>query len=161
MGFQRKVYTPPAPAPVRPAVRAGSYSAPPPAAPVNKQPRLQNPHLRLMMRKPGLSCLLRVPGVCKGARDDTCGCHGNSSQYNKGGHHKAHDFFMVRGCARCHAWLDSSHVATGEERAEAFRIGLNRQIAEWRSLADAPGVDNIDRAAIRWALVNLGERGYT
>lgn len=124
-----------------------------------KHPRQENPHLRLMMRYPGQNCLLLVPRVCVD-NGRTCGCHGNSSSFNKGKGLKAHDFFMVRGCDRCHTWLDSSYSASGQERQEAFLTGLWRQIAEYRFLLEQSDLPAKDRAAVEWALQGLKEHGY-
>ena len=128
-----------------------------------KEPRIEIPHLMLMARRPGQICLLRVPDVCLYPgmqRDDCCGCHGNSVEYGKGLGRKADDCFVVRGCARCHLFLDSSYSATNEQRQGAFRAGLQRQIAEWRHLLTRSDTPAKDREAVALALEHLRVKGY-
>jgi hypothetical protein len=128
-----------------------------------KEPRLENPHLLLMARSELRPCLLQVPGVCThapGAEVWCCACHGNAAEYNKGLGMKAHDFFSVWGCARAHNWLDSSYVASGEERQQAFREALPRQIVQWAKMLEPFACGAKDRKACEWALQHLFERGY-
>lgn len=130
-----------------------------------KQPRLENPHLLLMARRELRPCLLGIPGVCptehhRSIAVQCCACHGNSSIFNKGGHIKAHDFFTVWGCARCHTWLDESYTASGDERQKAFLAALELQIDEWVILALEPMTTQKDCDAVTWALEHLSERGY-
>jgi hypothetical protein len=160
-GFSRKTYVAPAPPPARPLAFTANYGRqeytdggrP-------KEPRLENQHLLLMARRSGQSCLLQVEGVCWGAKDDTCACHGNSAIFGKGMGMKAHDFYTVRGCARCHTWLDTSYIATYEERMSAFMDGMSRQISEWRRAVLDPRTSDADRRAIQWALDNLKREGF-
>lgn len=164
MTFGRRIYTPPAPAPLRPLERAPNYaSAAGMSTPVPKEPRLENPHLLLMARNVRRPCLLRVPGVCMAAGPDLpmwcCACHGNSSIYGKGGHIKAHDFFTVWGCATCHTWLDTTAKASGEDRQQAFAEALPRQIDQWAIIEAGPW-SRKDRDAARWALEQLSARGF-
>lgn len=127
-----------------------------------KDPRLENPHLLRMARCETRPCLLRVPDVCRAGASSVpcCACHGNSHEFGKGRGYKAHDFFSVWGCARCHRWLDESYSATGEERYMAFRTALVRQITAWAEIARAPTANPRDVDATRWALDHLVARGY-
>lgn len=163
-GFARSAYTPPPAAPVRPLARVPNYTRVEySGGGLPKEPRIEIPHLMLMARRPGQICLLRVPGVCPYPgmqRDDCCGCHGNGFEYGKGLGIKAHDFFTVRGCARCHLWLDSSYRASYEERQDAFRAGFQRQITEWRYLLTCADTPAKDREAVALALEHLRAKGY-
>lgn len=163
-GFARPAYTPPPAAPVRPLDHAPNYTRVDySGGGLPKEPRIEIPHLMLMARRPGQICLLRVPGVCPYPgmqRDDCCGCHGNGFEYGKGLGIKAHDFFTVRGCARCHLWLDSSYRASYEERQDAFRAGFQRQITEWRYLLTCADTPAKDREAVALALEHLRVKGY-
>jgi hypothetical protein len=126
-----------------------------------KQPRLENPHLLLMAREVRRPCLIRSPQCCaSGYAVQCCACHGNSSRYGKGRGIKAHDFFSVWGCARCHTWLDESYTASGQERQQAFEAALDRQITEWVIIALDPSTSKKDYEAVSWAINNLTERGY-
>ena len=127
-----------------------------------KNPRLENPHLLLMARREPRPCLLAVPGVCRAGFSlvSCCACHGNGSRFNKGGRMKAHDFFSVWGCDRCHTWLDESYSATGEERQGAFLSALVRQIEHWAMIACGASTNHKDRDAARWALDHLSALGY-
>jgi hypothetical protein len=129
---------------------------------IPKNPRLEKPHLLLMARAVPRPCLLRVPGVCASGLHDTscCACHGNGHEWNKGARIKAHDFFSVWGCARCHNWLDSSHVADYCQRDDAFRVALSRQIVEWAKIAASSTAKPADRNAATWAIEHLITRGY-
>ena len=124
-----------------------------------KEPRIEIPRLMLMARRPGQMCLLQIPRVCEGARDDTCHCHLNGAAYNKGLGMKAHDPFGVRGCARCHTFLDSSYSATYEERQAAGLVGLARQIDEWKQ-QEHTLPDLKDREAVQTALRFLRLKGF-
>jgi hypothetical protein len=165
-GFKRVEYVAPPPAPLRPLVRTPDYSEQPYTNGGRpKDPRIEIPHLMLMARRPQQVCLLRIPGVCPGAmlRDDCCHAHLNGAAFNKGLGLKAHDFFGVRACARCHTWLDSSYSATQEQRQAAGLAGLQRQIAEWRFLLTKVGIAREpvkDREAVALALEHLKARGY-
>jgi len=163
-GFARPAYTPPPAAPVRPLGRAPNYTRVDySGGGLPKEPRIEIPHLMLMARRPGQICLLRVPGVCPYPgmlRDDCCACHGNSSIYGKGLGRKADDCFVVRGCARCHLFIDSSYNATQEQRQDAFRAGLQRQITEWRYLLTCADTPAKDREAVALALEHLRVKGY-
>lgn len=163
-GFARPAYTAPPPAPVRPLVRVPNYGIQPySGGGLPKEPRIEIPHLMLMARRPGQICLLRVPDVCLYPgmqRDDCCGCHGNGFEYGKGLGRKADDCFVVRGCARCHLFIDSSYNATNEQRQDAFRAGLDRQIAEWRYLRARSDTPAKDREAVALALEHLRVKGY-
>lgn len=161
-GFARKEYTPAPAAPLRPLEREPNYTTKPHTDGGRpKQPRIEIPHLMLMARRPQQICLLRVPGVCPGAmlRDDCCHAHMNGAEFNKGLGMKAHDFFGVRACSRCHAWLDSSYRATREARIAMARAGLDRQVIEWRARLMQP-CPHADWAAMHKALAELRKRGY-
>ncbi len=165
MTFGRRIYTPPAPAPLRPLERAPNYaSAAGMSTPVPKEPRLENPYLLEMAREVPRPCLLSVPGVCIAGSITVpvacCACHGNSSIYGKGGHKKAHDFFSVWGCHACHTWLDTTAKASGDDRQAAFAIALDRQINEWLIISLEPATTQRDYDAVTWALHHLIERGY-
>lgn len=127
-----------------------------------KNPRQENPHLLLMARNEPRPCLIQAPGMCvsRGALVSCCACHGNSSLFNKAGAMKAHDFFTVWGCARCHNWLDSSYTASGYERQQAFMAALVRQVREYASMIEfrTEGAKNLKAA--RWALDGLIAEGY-
>lgn len=127
-----------------------------------KNPRLENPHLLLMARREERPCLLSVPGLCTAGYSlvACCACHGNGHEFNKGRNLKAHDFFSVWGCARCHNWLDSSYIASGQERHERFLFALARQIEQWAMIANGATRKPKDREAAEWALTHLIERGY-
>lgn len=163
-GFARPAYTAPPTAPAQPLARVPNYTRVEySGGGLPKEPRIEIPHLMLMARRPGQICLLRVPGVCPYPgmqRDDCCGCHGNGFEYGKGLGIKAHDFFTVRGCARCHLWLDSSYRASYEERQDAFRAGFQRQITEWRYLLTCADTPAKDREAVALALEHLRVKGY-
>lgn len=129
---------------------------------IPKQPRLEYPHLLEMARTSPRPCLLRVPGTCVSGIHDTacCACHGNGHEWNKGMRMKAHDFFSVWGCARCHHWLDTSYIASLEQRDDAFRVALSRQIVEWAKIVASPTAKPADRNAAMWAIDHLITRGY-
>lgn len=143
-------------------LRRGTYAGATTGVAMPKEPRLENPHLLLMARNQPRPCLIIVPGLCVtlGRETSCCACHGNSHVWNKGGHQKAHDFFSVWGCARCHSWLDSSYSASGEERDQAFRRALALQIIHWDVIATNLTGNPKDVAAARWALEHLIDRGY-
>lgn len=143
-------------------LRAGTYAGTTTGVAMPKEPRLENPHLLLMARNQPRPCLLRVPGLClaDGRVTSCCACHGNAGEWNKAGAMKAHDFFSVWGCARCHSWLDASYSASGEERDQAFRRALALQIVHWDVIASYPTGKRKDVEAAHWALQHLVERGY-
>lgn len=143
-------------------LRRGTYAGSTSGTSIAKKPRLENPHLLLMARNQPRECLLRIPTahVRSLSGMECCACHGNGTEWNKGMGVKAHDFFTVWGCARCHSWLDSSYSAGGSERDQAFRRALRWQIVAWALIANSPGDDPKDTAAARWALDHLIERGY-
>lgn len=163
-GFARPAYTAPPPAPVRPLGRVPNYTRVEySGGGLPKEPRIEIPHLMLMARRPQQICLLRVPGVCPYPgmlRDDCCACHGNSSIYGKGLGRKADDYFIVRGCAHCHTWLDTSFSSTNEDRQQAFLFGLDRQVIEWRYLLTCADTPAKDREAVALALEHLRVKGY-
>jgi hypothetical protein len=129
-----------------------------------KDPRIEIPHLLLLARNQPRPCMLNVSGQCRlpgrRAEGQCVACHGNSAAFGKARGIKAHDFFSVWGCAWCHAWLDSSYVASGEEREQAFKIALNHQIIQWSAIAEEPTRKTADLQATRLALAYLAERGY-
>lgn len=127
-----------------------------------KNPRVEIPRLLELARIAPRPCLLRVPKVCTSYGSDTscCACHGNGFAYNKGGAMKAHDFFSVWGCARCHAWLDSSYSAEYDDKQEAFRVALYRQVVEWAKIVQNMNAKPADRNACTQALDELVTRGY-
>lgn len=118
-----------------------------------KQPTPRNPHLLALAR--GKECLLRVPGVCNGDPETTVAAHSNQLIHGKSRGLKASDARSVWACARCHTWLDSSYVASREEKQEAFATGHQRQVIEWRKIAAGP--EGRDKASALWALRELGE----
>jgi hypothetical protein len=127
-----------------------------------KNPRQENPHLLLMARNEQRPCLIQAPGLCvsRGAAVWCCACHGNSSLFNKGGQFKAHDFFTVWGCARCHGWMDASYTASGYERQQAFLRALAHQVRCYAEMIEFGAESKKNRAAARWALDGLIAEGY-
>ena len=164
-GFARKVYAPPAPAPVRPLENGyrddramGTYATIPWSNGGRpKEPRIEIPRLLALAR--GRPCLLRCCSTCDGGGATTVACHSNLGKHGKALAMKAHDPYTVWGCARCHDALDSSRRADAIERQAWFLIGLNRQIVAWRHMLKDDKTDPLDRAAIKAALTFLNERG--
>jgi hypothetical protein len=91
----------------------------------------RDPHLLALARD--RECLLRIPGVCN--QGETVAAHSNAGIHAKGKAIKAHDYFSVWACPRCHTWLDHSYVASREERRDAFDAAYTRQLAAWLSLS--------------------------
>jgi hypothetical protein len=106
---------------------------------------------RLLALAEGRECLLLVPQVCN--QGETVACHSNNGFAGKGTRIKAHDFFTVWGCPRCHRWLDESYSASGEERQAAFDAAYTRQLAAWLSLSIDQTEAERDRRAARDALM--------
>jgi hypothetical protein len=55
--------------------------------------------------------------------------------HGKGKGIKAHDFYSVWACARCHDALDSSQRLTADEKKAVFEAGHKRQIDAWLNIA--------------------------
>jgi Protein of unknown function (DUF1364) len=116
-----------------------------------KNPRQENKHLLAMARdKP---CLLQI--VPCADTSTTVACHSNWMEHGKGRGMKAHDFWTVWGCSRCHDALDSSQRLTADEKRVAFMAGHKRQIEAWgKLLADGDQKLRVASAAA-WALNGL------
>ena len=53
-------------------------------------------------------CTLRLPGICKGNTETTCGCHLNYGWAGKGMKIKADDVIVI-GCHDCHQVMDGAN----------------------------------------------------
>lgn len=96
-------------------------------------------------------CLLLVPGVHRYAPDTTVACHSNRGEHGKAERRKADDHYSVWGCWRCHTWLDQGPAPEAEKSA-IFDAALQRQLVQWRRVADDPREPERFRRAARWAL---------
>lgn len=137
---------------VRPAVRRGTYAAPPPAVPVPKQPHAENRHLLDMAR--GKPCLIRSP-LCNFDPETTVACHGGGVANGKGMAYKVSDALTCWGCSACNHYTDAYGGATKAQKASAFMLGHLAQVCEWRAIAASTQADPKDRAAAQWALYQL------
>lgn len=160
-GFARPQFVSAPASPIRPLARPANYaSVPYTDGGRPKDPRIELPHLLEMARRPGQTCLLSAPVCPGGLRDDTCACHGNSALFGKGMGQKAHDFFTVRGCARCHTWLDTSYNATRDARQLVFRRGLLLQADEWLALSWDSSAPVPERREAALAIAYLRAKGF-
>lgn len=116
-----------------------------------KSPRQENKALLAMARDQ--LCLLRV-GPCS-PTDTTVACHSNWSEHGKGGHIKAHDFWTVWGCARCHSALDGSYAMDKDAKKAAFMAAHERQIVAWKQIAETGSPK--DKKTALWALMGWKE----
>ncbi|MFS2047532.1 nuclease domain-containing protein [Variovorax sp. Varisp41] len=133
-------------------LRRGSYAAPPPAAPVPKHPRAENPHLLRMAK--GKPCLIRSP-LCNFDPETTVACHGGGVANGKGMAYKVSDALTCWGCSACNHYTDAYGGATKAQKAAAFMLGHLAQVCEWRAIAGSTQADPKDRAAAQWALDQL------
>jgi hypothetical protein len=141
-----------------PPTRTASYGGGTSGIALPKNPRLECPALLELARTYLHPCLIAVQ--CDGHMQHCVACHGNGYEWNKGMRMKAHDFFSVWGCARCHTWLDSSYSASHEQREAAFKAALRKQILEWSRMAGSPYTRPREREAVTWALHHLLDHGY-
>lgn len=130
----------------------GTYTAPPPAAPVPKHPRAENPHLLRMAK--GKPCLIRSP-LCNFDPETTVACHGGGVANGKGMAYKVSDAMTCWGCSACNHFTDAYSGATKAQKAAAFMLGHLAQVCEWRAIAGSTQADPKDRAAAQWALDQL------
>jgi hypothetical protein len=118
-----------------------------------KSPRQRNQHLLDMAE--GKRCLLLCVHNCQGDYGlTTVAAHRNEG---KGKGLKRHDFETVWGCGPCHEWYDQSGAPLAEKR-RAFNAAHERQIEEWRKIADSYSTKQKDQKAALWALQNIEER---
>lgn len=83
-------------------------------------------------------CLLNISRRCLcGEGSTTVACHDNSLQSGKGMALKADDSRTVWGCYWCHCLLDQG-LMEYEERQDAFKHAYERQIEEWKRIAQSP-----------------------
>lgn len=97
----------------------------------------------------GKRCLLLVAEGCRGADGQTTvACHQNQG---KGMGLKQSDAKSVWGCGPCHQWLDQSGAPRAEKR-HAFDVAYQRQLIEWRMIADNYSESQKAQKAAQWAL---------
>jgi Protein of unknown function (DUF1364) len=114
-----------------------------------KNPRQVNKHLTDMAE--GKPCLLRIV-PCADTRT-TVACHSNWMEHGKARGMKAHDFWTVWGCSRCHDALDSSMRLTADEKKVAFEKAHLRQRLAWHDIVETG--NSKDASAAGWALDGL------
>jgi hypothetical protein len=105
----------------------------------------------------GERCLLMAVDNC--LLDDgttTVACHSNFLEHGKGRGLKASDAYTVWGCAHCHAWLDTGSAPKAEKR-RAFDAAHERQVREWRDIANDQLAKAWKKEAAHGAIVELGE----
>jgi len=106
----------------------------------------------------GERCLLMAVDNC--LLDDgttTVACHSNFLEHGKGRGLKASDAYTVWGCHVCHEWLDFGGAPKAEKR-RAFDAAHERQVSEWRDIANDPLLAKAwKKEAAHGALVELGE----
>ena len=116
-----------------------------------KNPRQENRALLDLAR--GKPCLLRI--VPCAHPDTTVAAHSNWMAHGKGKGMKAHDFYTVWACARCHDALDSSQRLTADEKRSAFEHGHIRQVQLWQDMIDLKLGNPKEIKAAKWALDEL------
>ena len=116
-----------------------------------KSPRQENRALLDLAR--GQPCLLRIV-PCAGP-ETTVAAHSNWMEHGKGKSMKAHDFYSVWACCRCHDALDSSQRLSADEKKSAFAHGHIRQMLEWKTIVDLKLGKPKDIKAAKWALDEL------
>lgn len=80
----------------------------------------------------GESCLLCVPGVCRGNSETVVACHSDWQEDGKGTGIKADDIYIAFGCVDCHSWLHSSGPSRDDKR-DVFHRGMKRT---WKRLIE-------------------------
>lgn len=149
-GFKRAAYVRPPVSPPRPVRAVAKTVIDGPGLIQPKTVQHRNPHLLSMAR--GMTCLLRVPGVCQGGTETTVAAHSNWAIHGKSGARKADDCYSVWSCAACHiGWLDQGKASKQDKQA-AFMAGHVRQVEQWRLIATEPGAKPADKKAAAWAL---------
>jgi hypothetical protein len=84
----------------------------------------------------GEECLLNIHKRClTGEGSTTVACHENSLEAGKGMGLKADDSRTVWGCYFCHTMLDQGDM-TSEQQKQVFKDAYERQIDEWRKIAE-------------------------
>lgn len=84
----------------------------------------------------GQECLLIISKRCLTTEGSTTvACHENSLEAGKGMGLKADDSRTVWGCYFCHTMLDQGDM-TSEQQKQVFRDAYERQIDEWRKIAE-------------------------
>jgi hypothetical protein len=117
-----------------------------------KNPRQRNPHLLNMAR--GQKCLMLAVHNCLTIDGSTTvAAHQNEG---KGKAMKQHDYMTVWACANCHSWYDQSGAPLAEKR-RAFNAAHERQIDEWRKIADSYSANPKDQKAAQLALDKIKE----
>lgn len=133
---------------VKPAatLRKGVYG-PAELRPAPKPETPRNPDVLALAK--GRRCLLMAVENCRTLDGSTTvACHENQG---KGMGIKQSDARSVWGCFACHFFYDSGSVPRAEKR-RAFEAAYQRQMEEWKAIANDPRESPKARKAAQWAL---------
>lgn len=84
----------------------------------------------------GEKCLLNISPKCLGDEGSTTvAAHSNFGIHGKGKSLKAEDCYTIWACYKCHTLLDQGKLSA-EEQEQVFYRAFERQVEEWRQIAD-------------------------